>query len=299
MSTQSLPVVAGVEHDWVDVDGVKLHLAQAGIEHRSPDRPTLVLIHGWPQHWFCWRHVMVELAQTHHVIAVDLRGAGWSDAPRGTAAYDKRVMADEIARLCEVLELSRPVLVGHDWGAWVSLLVASRHPELPAGVVAAAIVAPWVKAGWSDLWRFSYQLIAGGPGGSWLHAHGGQLLLKTVLRLGSSRGFSFDPADRQEYLDRFVEPARAKAGRSMYRQFLCVEIGQTLRRKYAEKVREVPLLFLPGRHDGVLTPRLVSSAAGPANVTVNVIENSGHWVPEEQPAALAGQVRGFVAGLAR
>ncbi len=294
MSSRSLPEVAGVEHDWVDVDGITLHVAQCGSEHRG-NGPSLLLIHGWPQHWFCWRHVMVELAKTHHVIAVDLRGSGWSDAPAGSAAYDKRVMADEIARLVSVLELDRPVLIGHDWGAWISLLVASRHEGLVRGVVATAIVAPWTAIPWYDLWRFGYQLFAGGPWGAWLHARGGQVLLKAIFKLGASKRFTWDRADREEYLSRYREPARAGAGQAMYRQFLAVEIGQSLRRRYAEKVRETPLLFLPGSADAVLTPRLVSQAAGAENVTVKVIRGSGHWMPEEQPDALMAQVRTFLA----
>src|SRR5690606_9165896 len=178
MTERSLPVVGGVDHRWIDVDGVSLHVAEAGVSHRSASRPSLVLVHGWPQHWFCWRHVMPALAETYHVVAIDLRGAGWSDVPAGVEAYDKRVIADEVARALEVLELDRPVLVGHDWGAWTSLLVASRHPGAVRGVVAAAIVAPWESIPWHHMWRFAYQPIAGGVGGAFLQRRAGQVLLK-------------------------------------------------------------------------------------------------------------------------
>lgn len=294
MTERSLPVVGGVDHRWIDVDGVSLHVAEAGVSHRSASRPSLVLVHGWPQHWFCWRHVMPALAETHHVVAIDLRGAGWSDVPAGVEAYDKRVIADEVARALEVLELDRPVLVGHDWGAWTSLLVASRHPGAVRGVVAAAIVAPWESIPWHHMWRFAYQPIAGGVGGAFLQRRAGQVLLKTIFRGGAARGFRWERGDRAEYLARFREPARAKAGESLYRSFMLREMPALGRGQYARRVTDVPLLFLPGEGDLVLAPSLVRRAAGPPNVTVTEIEGSGHWIPEEKPADLIGHVRDFL-----
>ncbi len=294
MSHESLPVVAGVQHRWIDVDGVRLHVAEAGLAHRSADRPSLLLIHGWPQHWFCWRHVMPALAETHHVVAIDLRGAGWSDAPAGIESYDKRVIADEVARAIEVLELDRPVLLGHDWGAWISLMIASRHPGLARGVVATAIIAPWTPVPWYDLWRFAYQPVAGGPWGPFLHRRLGQFLLRTIFRLGASPRFRWDRAAREEYLVRFREPARATAGALMYRRFLRTEILATLRGSYSHRVDDIPLLFLPGRADMVLAPRIVRKAEGPSNVTVTEIRGTGHWVPEEQPDQLVAHVRTFL-----
>ncbi|WP_146828110.1 alpha/beta fold hydrolase [Aeromicrobium flavum] len=293
MTERTMPVVPGVDHRWIDVDGVSLHVAEAGAAHRSTDRPSLVLLHGWPQHWFCWRKVMPALAETHHVVALDLRGAGWSDVPEGTSAYDKRVMADEIARAIELLELDRPVLLGHDWGAWISLLVASRHPGSTRGVVATAIVAPWADMPWHQLWRFAYQPIAGGPAGAFLHRHAKQVLLKTIFKLGASRKFRWQRSEREEYLARYRDPARARAGQSMYRAFMLKEMPQ-IGRGYARRVDEIPLLFLPGTGDVVLAPSLVRRAEGPPNVTVTEISGSGHWVPEEKPAELVGHVRDFL-----
>jgi len=297
MTHPSMPVVAGVEHRWVDVDGVRLHVAEAGAEHRSAERPSLVLLHGWPQHWFCWRHVIPALAETHHVVAIDLRGAGWSDAPSGLDAYDKRVIADEIARAIALLGLDRPVLVGHDWGAWTSLLVASRHLAATRGVVATAIVAPWERVPLKDMWRFAYQPIAGGPIGALLQRDAGQVLLKATFRLGAAKGHRWDRGVRAEYLQRFREPARAKAGESMYRSFLLREMPALGRGEYARKVTDVPLLFLPGESDPVLAPSLVRRAAGPDNVTVTTIPGTGHWVPEEKPAELVGHIRDFLGRL--
>ncbi len=73
----SPPEIDGVTHRYVDVPGVRLHVAEAG------EGPPILLLHGWPQHWWVWRKVIPALAENHRVICPDLRGFGWSEAPAG------------------------------------------------------------------------------------------------------------------------------------------------------------------------------------------------------------------------
>ncbi|HEX5375339.1 MAG TPA: alpha/beta fold hydrolase, partial [Solirubrobacterales bacterium] len=84
-----LPVVEGVTHRWVEARGLRFHVAEAG----SGDDPVL-LLHGWPQHWYEWRELMPALADRHRVVAMDLRGFGWSDAPR--RGYEKENLASDV-----------------------------------------------------------------------------------------------------------------------------------------------------------------------------------------------------------
>ena len=107
----ALPEVEGVTHHWVRVRGVELHYAEAG----SGDDVVLCL-HGWPQHWYEWRRLMPALAADgYRVIAPDLRGFGWSEAPAD--GYEKENLADDVLALLDELGLERVKLVGHDWGA--------------------------------------------------------------------------------------------------------------------------------------------------------------------------------------
>src|SRR4051794_33022829 len=76
------PEVEGVEHRYVDAGGLRMHVAEAG-----PQGEPIMLLHGWPQHWYLWRDVIPPLAEEYRVIAPDLRGFGWSDAPPD--GYDK------------------------------------------------------------------------------------------------------------------------------------------------------------------------------------------------------------------
>ena len=95
-----LPAVEGVTHRWVEARGLKFHVAEAGA---GPD--TVLLLHGWPQNWFEWRHLMPALADRHRVLAMDLRGFGWSDAPR--RGYEKENLASDVLAVLDELGIER------------------------------------------------------------------------------------------------------------------------------------------------------------------------------------------------
>jgi pimeloyl-ACP methyl ester carboxylesterase len=135
-----LPVVPGVhvEHRHVALpDGTRLHVAVAGAG------PPLVLVHGWPQHWWAWRRMLPELARGRRVLCPDLRGLGWSDAPPGV--YAKEDWAADLLALLDALDLARVDLAGHDWGGLVVLLAALRAPERVRSVAALSILHPWPR----------------------------------------------------------------------------------------------------------------------------------------------------------
>jgi len=119
----SFPQVAGVEHRFLDAGGLRMHLAEAG-----EGRP-IVMLHGWPQHWYLWRRVIPLLAAQARVLCPDLRGFGWTDAP--SRGYDRDTMAGDVLALLDELGLDQVDLVGHDWGGWIGFLLALRWPESP------------------------------------------------------------------------------------------------------------------------------------------------------------------------
>src|SRR3712207_6665910 len=117
----TIPTVEGVTHRFVDVGDTQLHVAEAGYG------PPLLLLHGWPQHWWCWRHLIAPLAEHHRVLVPDLRGWGWSDAPPG--AYDKATFAADVLALLDAEGIDRVRIVGHDWGGFTAFLLGLEHPE--------------------------------------------------------------------------------------------------------------------------------------------------------------------------
>src|SRR5437764_7937445 len=124
-----------VRHRDVTVRDVRLHIAEAG------SGPPLLLLHGWPQHWWCWRKLIPRLAQDYRVIAPDLRGWGWSEAPPGD--YAKSMFAADILALIEAEGVEQVSLIGHDWGGYAAFLLALEHPERVRRLVALDIPPPW------------------------------------------------------------------------------------------------------------------------------------------------------------
>src|SRR3954454_19753989 len=128
MLLSDLPPVPGVRHRDIDAGGIRLHVAEAG------DGPPLLLLHGWPQHWWSWRHLIPALAERHRVLVPDLRGWGWSDAPPGD--YAKTTFAADMIALLDAEGIDRVSVVGHDWGGLTAFLLALEHAKRVERLVA-------------------------------------------------------------------------------------------------------------------------------------------------------------------
>jgi pimeloyl-ACP methyl ester carboxylesterase len=102
-------------------------------------------------------------------------------------------------------------------------------------------------------------------------------------------------SDVEPYLERYRHPNRARAGAALYRAFLTEELGPYSRGRYSPTVPDQPVLLLPAQHDPVNKPRQVAKAvASGANIRCEVIADSGHMVPEEQPEELIRRIRRFL-----
>ena len=207
------PQVEGVEHRFVEADGLRVHVAEAGAGD------PLLLVHGWPQHWYQWRGVIQRLAGERRLIAPDLRGFGWTDAPPGPVEPD--VFVRDLIALLDALEIERTDLAGHDWGGFTSLLLAARHPERFRKVVALSTPHPWIEITPRlalETWRAWYAL----PLAAGLARRSTKLAAWFIRREGV-------PAeDVAAYADRLREPARAAATTRLYRSYLAT-LGRAAR----------------------------------------------------------------------
>ena len=106
---------------YIDPGEVRLHAVIGG------DGPPLLLVHGWPETWYAWRHLMPALACDFEVIAVDQRGMGLSDKPAG--GYDTGTQARDLIGLMDALSHHRVAVVGHDTGFAITYALAADHPD--------------------------------------------------------------------------------------------------------------------------------------------------------------------------
>ena len=118
-----------VEHGYADSSGVKIHYASLG------EGPLVVMIHGFPDFWYSWRHQMEGLAEDFQVVAVDQRGYNLSDKPAGVENYDMGLLVGDIAAVIGHLGREKATIVGHDWGGAVAWQFAINVPQMTENLV--------------------------------------------------------------------------------------------------------------------------------------------------------------------
>ena len=109
--------------------GVKIHYASLG------KGPLVVMIHGFPDFWYSWRHQMDGLSKNHQVVAIDQRGYNLSDKPAGVENYDMRLLVGDVAAVIKHLGRDRATIVGHDWGGAVAWQFAINLPQMTENLV--------------------------------------------------------------------------------------------------------------------------------------------------------------------
>ena len=113
-----------IEHGYADNNGVRIHYAVAG------EGPLVVMIHGFPDFWYSWRHQMDGLKDGYRVVAVDQRGYNLSDHPEGVENYDMSLLVSDVVAVIRHLGEEKATIVGHDWGGVVAWNVAFDVPEI-------------------------------------------------------------------------------------------------------------------------------------------------------------------------
>jgi pimeloyl-ACP methyl ester carboxylesterase len=278
---------AGFTHHNAQLADVRLHYLLGG--SGSP----VVLLHGWSQTWYEWRHVMPALAERHTVIVPDLRGLGDSSKP--ATGYDKRTVAADIRELVVQLGLDRVALVGHDHGAAVAYAYAAAHRDsvdrlafLEMLLMGAGGELGLDHSQGQGLWHLSF------------HACGGEVaeqLIRGRERMYLSWfywNFAYDrTAIAEDALDEYVRCYSAPGGLRLeyYRAFF--EDAEHTRESMQEKLT-MPVLALGG--DACLGELPIESMKLLAtDVRGGSIPRCGHFIPEEQPDALLEHLLPFLS----
>jgi pimeloyl-ACP methyl ester carboxylesterase len=284
-------------HRDVSANGARFHVAELG------EGPLVLLVHGWPLFWWTWRHQMTALAEAgYRAVAMDLRGVGGSDhTPRG---YDPPNLALDITGVVRSLGEQDAVLVGHDWGGFLSWTAAAMRPALVRGlaVVSAAHPRRMRRALLTDRRQFAaseHLLALQRP---WvperqLSADGGRLVGEYI---NSWTGPNLlDEKSVLVYERAMRIPATAHCSVEPFRwlmRSMARPDGFQFSRRMKRPVR-APVLHLQGALDPVL---LSSTAAGSeeyvsAPYRWTLLEDIGHFPHEEDPEGFNRELLGWLA----
>ena len=268
-----------------------MHVAEAG----DPAAEPLVLVHGWPQHWYAWRKLIGPLAERYRVICPDLRGFGWTDAPAGS--YLKSELAADVIALLDELGLERVRLAGHDWGGFAGFLICTEAPERVSHYAAAGINHLWpagdpgVAERLKLLSKVWYMLLIASP------VLGKQVIQRVpaftrnaLLKGAAHRAWSDE--ELEQFTAQWREPERAAACVGVYRSFLTKELAQLSSGAFRDHRMEIPARLFVGTEDPVIDPETLGGfEANAPRLQLDVLEGVGHWVPEEAPEQmLAGML---------
>lgn len=278
---RSLP---GFKNGFAHVNGTQLHYVQGG------KGPTLVLLPGWPETWWEFHKIMPTLAAHYHVIAIDLRGMGGSSKPQ--SGYDKKTMAEDIYQLVHRLGYDKVDIAGHDIGSMVAFSFAANHPEATLKLALLDIPHPdeiiMEFRMLPELGKFGTKIDDEHPGYPWWFAfHQVKGLPEEILkgRFPIYQSFLIDyltkdsksigPRDRAVYAAAYSSPDAIRAGDAWYQAF-----PQDVVDSKAYKKLEMPVLGLGAPGYDWLKASVTPKAT---NFRLVKIENSGHFMQEEQP----------------
>ena len=273
-----------------EVDGVELYTIEAGPD----DGPLVICLHGFPEFSYGWRHQIGPLvAAGFRVVLPDGRGYGRSGKPEGVDAYRLSRLGGDVVALAHACGHDRFHLVGHDWGGIVAWWVAAKHPDRVDRL--AVINAPHPDVLWPYIRRHPGQLLR-----SWyvalfqvpglperLLAARDFAALRRILR-GTSRPGTFSDDDLDLYRSAWSEPGALAGMLNWYRALI---------RKPGKPVGpvECPTRILWGERDPALSPGLADESLKLCrDGDIVWFENATHWLPHEEPEAVAADLVRFL-----
>lgn len=292
-TVQPRPTAAGIEHHSVQANGVRLHYVTMGA-----GEPVL-LIPGWPQSWYAWRFVMKDLAAAgRRVYAVDPRGFGDSDKP--AAGYDLATASKDMHAFIQAAGIARPGgidIVSHDVGTWIAYAHANAYPQDVRRLVLSEALIPGTTPpagapsdeGNVKSWHFGFNRLNDLP--EMLVQGHEREYLRWLFSNKSIRSWRIDDAALDEYVRVFSTPGAARAGFEYYRQAFSENGIAQGRARNARKL-QMPVFTLAG--SGSLGANMLKYIQPLGeNVSGTVLEDCGHYLPEECDAEYVRAIQGF------
>lgn len=280
-----------LQHHRVIRDNVSLHAVSAG------EGPALLLIHGFPQHWWMWRSTIARLAGAgFRVVAIDQRGMGGSDIP--ASGYSKNSLAEDALAVLDALDIPSAVVAGYDHGGGTALAMAYIAPHRVSRLAVIEYAPP----------GFGYEMgLTAAPGNvNWQLAFFTNPDVAVQFISGKEREllawyfwhWSHNPdaisqADFEIYVRQLQKPGALRGG---FMHFASVFEDQELFRAWAAAVKlAIPALGIGGTAAAGAYPQMALQGLA-SDVRGLVIPDCGHWIVDEQPEALSSALAEFARG---
>lgn len=268
-------------HRFLTLNGIRLHVVEAGLG------PPVLLLHGFPEFWYAWRHQIPALAAAgFHAVAPDLRGYNESDRPIAIHHYRPRLLVEDVVGLIQQLSDGPVYLVGHDWGGVLAWRVAALYPHLVRKLVILNAPHPAARAEavrkhpflWLQSAYFYFFQFPALP--EWYLRMGNFALLERMWRREPVHPGAFTDQDIALYKEAFTKPGGMTGPLNYYRaafRFMRELTGPP------QEVR-VPTLMMWGERDPYLSVKLIEPMRRwVSDLKVELIPDASHWVQNDVP----------------
>ncbi|MGA9996248.1 MAG: alpha/beta hydrolase [Pyrinomonadaceae bacterium] len=288
---------SSIRHGYAQVGGLRLHYAERGNGQR-----LVVLLHGFPECWYSWRHQLMALGDRYTVVAPDMRGYNLSGRPKRVEDYRIDKLVDDVTGLIRHFGAKEAAVIGHDWGAGVAWAVAQKHPEY-VWKLAALQVPP--AAAWRDnmtlkqalsSWYMLFFQIPYLP--EWVISANDFAALEKAFKETVARPGTFTDTDIAVYKNAFREPGALTAAINYYRAnffTLFFKRRDGNESKGDGRVR-VPTLFIYGERDHAVLPDTVRGIERYVDAPYREvrIKTSAHWVQNEAATEVNAALGSFL-----
>ena len=283
--------------------GLNMQIARAG---KDTTKPLVVMLHGFPECWYSWRHQLRALAPQFECVAPDLRGYGETDAPYGIENYALDKLIGDVGDLIEACERQRAVIIAHDWGGAIAWATALKRPELVERLV--VMNCPHLKKFSENLRSNPRQILK-----SWyilffqiprlpeaLIGARDFAMLKRMLRGSAVQQSAFSDEDLQHYRAAFRNPYSITAAINYYRALFRETLRERNIPSWMQNKIIAPTMVIWGEQDVALRKELTFGMKElfSAPFEINYVSDSGHWVQQEKPELVNDYLLKFLAPLA-
>jgi epoxide hydrolase A/B len=323
-------VVAGVSFRTIETNGIEMRIAESGSEG-----PLVLLVHGWPESWYSWRHQIPALVEAgYRVVIPEMRGYGKTDAPGPVEAYDIVQLAADLEGILDEAGVEQAHLVGHDWGAAVAAHAALFYPERFTSLVLMSVpyrgraprspVEIWQEQFGENFFYILYHNEEGGVAEKEYDADPRGILSRLYLspaspretpeitdpkrsaggwipRLGAAKGLpGWLSQEDLDYIVNTFEESGFRGGVNYYRN---MQRNWEITEHLSGVKIQMPTLFIAGEMDITileaseeeLRQMMTPAIADLRNVVL--FPKMGHWIQQEAPEEVNEALIGFLQEL--